>query len=225
MFNKVVSFISGTTTHSGSDIDRLGLWTFALALATAFLVFVAWWQLRSIKKTSRAEFIKKFNDSFFTEDTRKLITLLFNSALEFCVLDIKLKDKKDDRLPYLKLKADVVEQIKKAGLISVEDWRLGYNAFEVDDLLLGHLDDVGRYEKKGLLDITDAYKTFGYYFELLEEGAPAQEMLDDKDNAGKYEDLKYMQKEFESYNTMMEKDCLLGMLYWHIRHWIKKKVI
>jgi len=147
MIENILSFISGTTARSGSDIDRLGLWSFVLVLVTALLVLVAWWQLRSIKKTSRAEFIKKFNDSFFTKETRELVLLLSNSALEFSVLEIK--DKEDDRLPYLKLKGNVVEQLKTAGLITVEDWRLGYNAFEVDDLLLGHLDDVGRYEKKG----------------------------------------------------------------------------
>lgn len=204
--------------------DRVAFYTAALVFVTAFLVVVAWIQLASLKKTSRAEFIKKFNDSFFTIETRQLVLLLLNSSLEFSVLHINNeKGEAIDRLPYLRLNKEIVGQLKGAGLITVEDWRLGYNAFEVDDLLLGHLDDVGRYEKNGLLGIKAAYATFGYYFhELLEKDSPAEKMMNDKDNEGNYEDLKYMQKELESYKTVINK-CFYCRLYWHVRHWIRRK--
>lgn len=88
---------------NGNGIDRTALWTGVTALAAFAAVFVAWYELSKTSETTRADFAKRFVDSFFTAETRQLFALLMNRALEFEVLVIKDKDGKEiDRLPYFK---------------------------------------------------------------------------------------------------------------------------
>jgi len=140
-------------------IDKTAVWTAVLCFVTLSLVGVAWYQLSSIKKTTRADYLKRLNDSFFTQDTRNLLVLLFNSAIEFSILPIRNTEGTNDidELPYFEIDKSVLKQLKEAGLILLPEWRKGFNAFEIDDLLLGPLDDVGRFERHGLLDIRTAY--------------------------------------------------------------------
>lgn len=189
-------------------IDKTALWTAVLAIMTLFLIIVAWSQLSSIRKTTKADYLKRLNDSFFTEETRNLLVLLFNSAIEFSVLPIKGKESASpiDRLPYFKIDEFVFKQLKDNGLISLPKWRKGYNAFEVDDLLLGPLDDVGRYEKNGLLDVRSAYDTFGYYVcELVGDNEAVKAFLKHEDNRGNYDDLEHLYKKFLSYEKSKDK--------------------
>ena len=209
-------------------IDKTALWTAALVIVTFILLLVAYFQLSNIKKTARAEYIKRLNDSFFTEETRNLMVLLFNSAIELSTLPIMDEEGKTkiDELPYFKIKEFVLEQLKNSGLISFADWRKGYNAFEIDDLLIGHLDDVGRFEKNGLLDIHTAYSTFGYYvLELVgeneEEKTEVRKYLNDQECQGNYDDLEYIYEEFVSYKNVKNK-CWCKRRLWSIRHSLKK---
>jgi hypothetical protein len=216
--------------NADGGIDKTALWTAALVIVTFILLLVAYFQLSNIKKTARAEYIKRLNDSFFTEETRNLIVLLFNSAIELSILPIMDKEGKDqiDELPYFKIKEFVLEQLKNSGLISLAEWRKGYNAFEIDDLLIGHFDDVGRFEKNGLLDIHTAYSTFGYYvLELVgnseDEETEVRKYLNDPKCGcqGNYNDLEYIHKEFISYKNMKNK-CWCARKLWSIWHSLTK---
>ena len=201
----VLDFLFG---NAEGCIDKTAVWTAVLAVMTLFLTIVAWSQLSSIRKTTKADYLKRLNDSFFTEETRNLLVLLFNSAIEFSVLPIKGKESASpiDRLPYFKINEYVLKQLKDSGLISLPEWRKGYNPFEVDDLLLGPLDDVGRYEKNGLLDIGSAYDTFGYYVcELVGDNEGVKAFLKHEDNRGNYDDLERLYNEFLSYKKKLKK--------------------
>jgi hypothetical protein len=197
----VVDFLFG---NAEGCIDKTAVWTAILAFITLILVVVAWYQLSSIRKTTRADYLKRLNDSFFTEETRNLLVLLFNSAIEFATLPIKNKDNTldIDELPYFRIDEVVLKQLTDSGLIYLPSWRKGYNAFEIDDLLLGPLDDVGRFEKNGLLDISAAYRTFGYYVcELVGDNEAVKGYLKYKDSQGNYDDLLYLHKKFLSYKN------------------------
>jgi hypothetical protein len=201
----ILEFLFG---NAEGCIDKTAVWTAVLVVMTLFLIIVAWSQLSSIRKTTKADYLKRLNDSFFTEETRNLLVLLFNSAIEFSVLPIRGKGSTIpiDRLPYFKIDEFVLKQLKDNGLISLPDWRKGYNACEVDDLLLGPLDDVGRYEKNGLLDIRSAYDTFGYYVcELVGDNEGVKAFLKHEDNRGNYDDLERLYEEFLSYKKSKNK--------------------
>jgi hypothetical protein len=102
----VLHFLFG----SNQWIDRSAFWAGIAGVLALLGVSIAFWQLRGIKKISRADFAKRFNDTFFTNETRTLFSLLLNSALEFEVLEITDKDKKViDRMPFLNIRRDVVE--------------------------------------------------------------------------------------------------------------------
>jgi hypothetical protein len=116
-----------------------------------------------------------------------------NSALEFEVLEIKGTDgKKIDELPFFKIKEDIAKQLK--GVIDVEPGKTGYSAFEIDDLLLGHLDDIGWYHRRDLIDMETIREMFGYYiFECYQSGE-VQKYLDQECNKGKFENFKRLAK-------------------------------
>lgn len=172
-------------------IDRTALWAGIAVIVAAAGVAVALIQLGGIKKISRADFAKRFLDTFFIPETRTLFALLMNSALEFEVLEIKDKAGEIiDRLPYLRIKKDVADQLR--GIVPVENERSGYSAFEVDDLLLGFFDDLGWYQKQGLIDLETIKQAFGYYICISHENEQLKRYLADEDNEGKYGDLRYI---------------------------------
>jgi hypothetical protein len=117
-------------------VDRTALWTGMIAFTTIVGVIYAGRQIRHIRRTSKADFAKRFVDSFFTSEAPTLFTLLINSALDFDVKIITEDSKQIDRLPYFPIKTAIVEQIDRMIEIRPAD-RPGYTGMEVDDLLLG----------------------------------------------------------------------------------------
>ena len=180
-------------------LDRGALWAGIAVIVAAVGVAVAFVQLRGIKKISRADFAKRFLDTFFVPETRTLFALLMNSALEFDVLEIKDgAGKVIDRLPYLRVKKDVAEQLR--GIVPVDKERSGYSAFEVDDLLLGFFDDLGWYRKQGLIDLKTIKQAFGYYICVSRENEQLKRYLADEDNEGKYGDFRYIYDKVKENN-------------------------
>jgi hypothetical protein len=172
-------------------VDRATVWTAIAAIAAMAAIVVAYVELNSVRKTTRADFAKRFIDSFFTPETRTLFTLLENSALEFRVLIIKDDNGNEvERLPYLEIKRKIVDQMK--GIVQIDEERKGYSAFEIDDLLLGHCEDVGWYEKRGLIDFETVEQTFGEYIRACRENESITKYLADKDTEGKYEYFRYI---------------------------------
>jgi hypothetical protein len=188
MVHKALYFLFGGT---GDSIDRTALWTGVAAIAAFVAIFIAWLELGSTRKTTHADFVKRFNDSFFNQETRTLFTLLMNSALEFNVLEIKGKDGQQiDRLPYFKIKKDIANQLK--GIVSIDPEKTGYSAFEIDDFLLGYFDDIGWYRKGRIIDLDSIEQTFGYYVIACYENEEIQKYLNDEDNKCKYSDFKFI---------------------------------
>lgn len=174
---------------SGQYIDRSALWSGVAVILAAIGVAIALVQLGGIKKVSRADFAKRFIDTFFTPETRTLFTLLLNSALKFDVLEIA--DEAGtviDRLPYWRIDKSVAAQLH--GIVPVEETKSGYSAFEIDDLLLGFFDDLGWYHKRGLIDIDTIKQAFGYYICESYENDQVKRYLADEDNKGRYGDFR-----------------------------------
>ncbi len=135
-----------------------------------------------------------------------------NSALEFTVLQIKDKEGKEiDHLPYLRIKTEIADQLK--GIIDIDPQKTGYSAFEVDDLLLGYFDDIGRYEKHNFLDLETIRQTFGYYITECFENKEIQKYIRHEDNKDKYQDLRYIVNKLKIisyYHRFLSKGGLLN---------------
>ena len=112
-----------------------------------------------------------------------------NSALEFKVLKIMGKDgEKIDELPIFEIKKNIAAQLKE--VVDIKSEKTGYTAFEIDDLLLGHFDDIGWYEKRGLIDVETIREMFGYCIYECYQNEEIQKYLQDHCNKGKYEHFK-----------------------------------
>jgi hypothetical protein len=198
----ILHFLFGT----GQQIDRTAFWSGIAAISAGIAVLVAWLQLSSLRKTSRADFVKRFIDSFFVTETRSLFTLFMNSALEFD--ELKIKDDKGeiiDHLPYFKIKKDVADQL--GGIVFLEKERTGFSAFEIDDFLLGYFDDLGWYEKKNLIDIETINQVFHYYIIESWDNTEVKKYLGHKDNEGKYEDFEYIKNRCLDYQKLQRIYC------------------
>jgi hypothetical protein len=191
----ILHFLFGSNQY----IDRSALWAGVAVVLATVGVAVAFVQLGGIKKVSRADFAKRFIDTFFSAETRTLFTLLLNSALEFAVLEIT--DEAGmviDRLPYFRIKKSVAKQLQ--GIVAIEEARTGYSAFEIDDLLLGFFDDLGWYYQRGLIDLETIKQAFGYYICESFENDQVKRYLADEDNESKYADFRLLYNEVRKKN-------------------------
>jgi hypothetical protein len=197
MLHSILNYLFGS---NADGIDRTAFWTGAAALWTAIAaagaigaVLVARHELGRTAATTHADFAKRFVDSFFTPETRGLFTLLMNSALEFKILTIKDEHGKQiDELPFLEIRKAIAGQLK--GVVDISPERSGYSAFEIDDLLLGPLDDIGWYENRGLIDMETIREMFGYYIYECYENQEIQKYLKEDCNEDKYENFKRLAK-------------------------------
>ena len=194
---RVVHEIAVFVFGAGKAVDRTALWTGAIAIVTALAAGGALLQLRSIRRTSRADFMKRFIDSFFVEDSRTLFTLLLNSALEFAVRPIEVGGDKLDELPYLRIKKEIADRL--IGIVHLNPEKTGYSAFEVDDFLLGHFEDVGWYVQRKLMDLNAAYQSFGFYVIATVEHTEMKKYLEDqRAKEYSYDDLEWLYQKFKT---------------------------
>ena len=151
------SFLGG-----GKTVDRTARWTGAIAVVTALVGGLrVLLQLRSIRRTSRADFTKRFIDSFFVEDSRTSV----HAAAEFRPRICRAANRgrratKSMSCPTLRIKKEIADQL--IGIVPLNPEKTGYSAFEVDDFLLGHFEDVGWYVQRKLMDLNAAYQSFGF---------------------------------------------------------------
>jgi hypothetical protein len=179
MLKECLSHICGTTSHTGTDIDMVSFWTFCLVLATLLLYLVAKFQLSGISKTSKADFIKKFNNDFFVEQIRNVIMLLDYQALEYREKSVQLGNKNEEAMfPYFTIDPNILNQLVISdSLLGTLQEKKVYSSFEMDDLLLGRFEDIGLFEKQGFLDIKDICNHFSWYIDVTWENKEIQKYI------------------------------------------------
>lgn len=229
MIHSFLTYVSGSATNTPSlYVDRVGFWTFALFLATALLAYFAGKQLGGISKTTKADFIKKFTDGFFSEETRDMIMLFDYKALDFRSRDIEYsEDILTKPFPYFAINEDVVKQleINPAKQKKILDKKY-YSGFEVDDYLLGFFEDLGSYEKKGLIDIEGVYNGFDWYIDIIWNNYEIKNYTksqteDEKEGDDIYEDFKYIYEKCDSYGKAKLNNK--WMWWWKIKWFLFKK--
>jgi hypothetical protein len=160
--------------------------------AELLIAYVAWIQLNKIKKANSAEFIHKLKRDFFTKEARNLMTLIELDALKYV---------NNEKLPYFIVLeeriASLPGEIKKELLN-----KMLYTAYEIDDILLGHFEDIGIFEENGILDIKMIYEEFSWYIETVYKNYEIQRYLknerdDDKEIYSKFEHIYYKCKKLE----------------------------
>lgn len=179
MLKECLVGLCGTNAHTVTEIDMVSLWTFCLVLATLLLYLVARYQLAGISKTTKADFIKQFNNDFFQEHTRNVVMLLDYEALEYKNKAVQLEGETNKKaFPYFSIVADVLAQMGVSDEIKAELSKKGmYSCFEIDDILLGRFEDVGLFEKQGFLHIKDVCNHFHWYIDLTWQNKEIQKYV------------------------------------------------
>jgi hypothetical protein len=128
------------------------------SLATVVLLFVAYFQLRSLARTSRSDFLYRLKKDFFTQDVRRLLFLVERDYLEF----------PEEEIPHFKIvgrdQPIVAERMKDLG---IQGDSVG--TYIMEDVLLGPLEDLGFLEKRGMVDFEEVYEAFETYFLICVE--------------------------------------------------------
>jgi len=204
------------------QVDRVAFWTFALVIATLLLWWIAKRQLGGINKVTKADFIKKFSDSFFSDTTRRIIMLFDYNALSFRETEIEYGEDIPTKIfPYFIINEDVVRQLM---ISSKEQKELldkkCYSGFEIDDYLLSFFEDIGSFEKKGLINIRDVYDCFDWYIDTIWNNEEVRKYMkrdieNEKDGDDISEDFIYIYGKCKSYR----KAKLNGknMWWWKIK--------
>src|ERR1017187_7444175 len=89
--------------------DPAIFWAAATAVITIILVLVAWVQLRDLARTSRADFIFRLKNDFFTAEARRLLFLVEEDLLRF----------EDDKIPYFSI-PDLDTQLRIRSALSMD---------------------------------------------------------------------------------------------------------
>ena len=150
--------------------DHIGFWTMWLAMFTAFLsggtviaVILGLVQLNTISETSKADFILKFKESFFKKEARELMDIIDKDSLKFVL--------SKDSVAHFEYKTN-----DSVSVIS---------AYEVEETLLDQFDDIGLFERHGIIDIEMVYFLFDWYIEECWKNKEIQKyILYERENYG-----------------------------------------
>lgn len=117
--------------------------------ATTLLIF-GWLQLMDLKKTKKAELLAAHRRDLFTQETITLITIIHSDCLVF---------DRNGNHPFFSINTN---QLKR--LYPERNWRHRiYTTYEIDCMLLNHLDEIGSLHKNGIINFETARQYFGWY--------------------------------------------------------------
>ncbi len=136
--------------------EGIGFWTFGIVIATLALAAVAWYQLNDLKKTTNADFMLRFRNNFYSSDTRRLEILVDKKLITYVNDTSNVEYFQIDSVRLKKYQS----VLAKEQIDSVEGYKI--DAYKVDDELLSHFDEMGYFEKDGILSIRLIYEFYGW---------------------------------------------------------------
>jgi hypothetical protein len=143
------------------------------ALATIALAYIAWQELGGVNKVSRGEFIYKLKKDFFNDATAEPYFEIQKDKLKLLHLDPRMK-------------ADLLE-------------KSFYSAFDIDNKLLGHFEDIASFEKEGLIDIKFIYDEFDWYMEMIWNNGEIARYIEQQNKNEETKDI------YEGFKYIFEK--------------------
>lgn len=178
------------------------------AVATIGLLWVAWVQLNSINQTARADFNNKFTEGFFTQECRDLLMLFQYGLIKFKLGKIS----ENEEAPFFEVDQNKLKNLSLIDLEVKEGLKKIYSEFDLDDHILGHFEDIGLYQKDGLLDTNMVDQVFGSYIEFLWENAEVKEYINwTKKNVGedRYTGFEHIYGQIKGFKPKNNADMAL----------------
>lgn len=155
------------------------------AFAGGIAAVAAWSQLsslahsaRSDARTNAARFALQLKNDFFTDRTRLLMELIGEDWLLY-------ENAKNDGTPLphpyfkvdeAKITASLLPDSQKERLTKCKT----FSCYEIDDLLLGHFEDLYSLWKRNLLDLGLIYEGFSWYIEQCTDNSAIRRYLADE---------------------------------------------
>ncbi|MGD0280555.1 MAG: hypothetical protein ABSC11_14810, partial [Smithella sp.] len=168
--------------------DSIKISTLFSTIATFILVLLAYYQLIEGNEIAKGDFAHRFKTDFFTEQTRDLITLFDNDLLDFKILS---NTNQGIEFGYFIIDNSKLKFLSNASLNVLGHMKNIYTAYEIDDFLLSHFEDLGLYKKKKLLDIDYIYHGFDWYVECIYDNKEIKKYLkwatNDESSADSYD--------------------------------------
>jgi hypothetical protein len=147
--------------------DPAIFWAMATFVFTAAIAFVAWKELGDLARTSRADFIFRLKNSFFTEDARRLLFLVEEKLLQF----------EDSEIPYFTIR-NVNDPILRDRFEELGIKGPTVSTYAVVDVLLGPLEDVAMFLKEKLITKKHAYDMFDTYVALCADNTEIRKYIE-----------------------------------------------
>jgi len=214
----VIYKIQSTASDTNSAEFWTAVFTGSLTVATIALWWIGYAQLQGIKKTSKADFIFKFTSEFFNPKNQIFILLCDNFALELKDKKIEYNNQiKSDKFPYFEVNQEIIKQLPldqtKSDLI-----RQSYSCYEIDDFL-GYFEDIGKFEKQGIISIENVYNSFSWYIETILYNNTIKQYLKLQKKGGSdlFENFNYISKKCKSFEKTLVKNksiCLFKFRWW-----------
>ncbi len=160
------------------------------AIFTGWILFVAWSQLKASNAIATADFALRFKSDFFKKETREIMMLLTENLLQF---------ETEGDFAYFKITPFDFET------------KAMYSVYEVDDFLLAHLEDLGMFEEKGILDIDYIYEGFSWFIVAAFENEQIKKYIEWSRSDGEdiYEKLEciYHKVKAEEHKRSIRRKC------------------
>jgi hypothetical protein len=171
--------------------DPAIFWVMVGAVTTIILVGVAYWQLESLARTSRSDFLYRIKSDFFNDDARRLIFLVENNLLKF---------HSEGAIPFFEITGrDVPGNADRMRELGIEGDSV--SMYLVDDKLLGPMEDIGVLEKLRLVTLEEVYEVFVTYINICVESPSLKDYLGwsrkDTEDDDVYDNLLYLYKKLK----------------------------
>lgn len=208
MIYNIVKYMFGI--GATGTIDRVAFWTGVAAIITFAIAWIAAKQLSALNITTKGDFAHKFTRDFFNEECRRLITLFNYDLLKF------QKPSDDEGYAYFELDRKSLDKMKIDDK-EKEKFKQFYSTYDIDDELLGHFEDIGNYEKEGLLNIKMVYEGFASYIDSIWDNKEIKACIDWQNSEGDdiYEGFRYIYNKLQSYSEA--KNNKKNLCIWEIK--------
>jgi hypothetical protein len=157
-------------------------------------------QLNNSNSIRNADFAFRFKNDFFTEQTNNLIVLIDNDLIRFNVINDSV-----NKIEFAYFDVDTIKIKTLTEKFKDTFVKKTYPAYEIDNYLLNHLDDLGEYCKKGMIDIDYVNEGFGYYIECVYNNDQIKQYLhwleSDPKSKGSYKYFGYIYDQLKIYNN------------------------
>lgn len=171
---KLLLFICGDTR---GKLNRGVLWTFINTVATlAFLLF-ALLQIGQVSRITKGDVLQKFSANFFQQESRDFVLLFEYELLEFKSNNIGVDT--ISGLPHdFSCFVKASNYPPKLNKFLIDSTKTIYSAYEIDDYILGHFEDMGMSLKMGVIDVGEVYLNYGWYIIFFWENKEIKKYID-----------------------------------------------